>query len=383
MVTTAWNREHVAALGHDHATCTPVIATESLTRLVPGLDFWDLWPVRTPDGAVADVHGYEVWAGLSAAAVGDPGGRHDVARIRLVGRAVGGGWEDLGPLFPDGASAGSREWAGATLLDAGSGVVTAYYTAAGTRGETSRTFRQRIFTATGRLDVVDRVPRVGGWSEHTEVLVADGRRYVLVDAADGVPGFIKAFRDPFPFRDPADGADHLLFTASMACAGTDFNGCVGLARHDGDAWHLLDPLMTADGVNNELERPQVLVHDGQYLLFFSTQSRTFHPDCPGPTGLYGFTADRLLGPYAPLNGSGLVLCNPAEEPFQAYSWMVLPGGATGELVAYGFVDAHQLEGRDPETLVGDAEAGRRHFGGTMTAPSRIRVTGDRTALRPG
>jgi len=61
----------------------------------------------------------------------------------------------------------------------------------------------------------------------------------------------------------------------------------------------------------------------------------------------------------------------------------VPDRAAGELVAYGFVDAAGLEGRDPETLVGDPEAARRHFGGTMTAPSRIRVTGDRTAVRPG
>jgi levansucrase len=113
VTTTRWTREHVAAFVDDPATWTPVIPDEGLPRLVDGTDFWDLWVVRTTDGEVAELGGREVWAGLSAPAVGHPGDRHGEARIRLIARrSDGAGWEDLGPLFPDGASAGSREWAG-------------------------------------------------------------------------------------------------------------------------------------------------------------------------------------------------------------------------------------------------------------------------------
>jgi levansucrase len=378
VATTRWTRAQLAALTDDPTTRTPVIGDEGLPRLVPGLDFWDLWPVRTRDGEVADVLGREVWAGLSAPAVGDPAGRHDVARIRLVARRTDGtpGWDDLGPLFPDGASAGSREWAGALVHEPAGGTLTAYYTAAGTRGETTRTFRQRIMTATATVRLDAARPLVTAWSEHTEALVADGVRYTVVDAADGVPGFIKAFRDPFCFRDPADGQDYLLFTASMAAASTDFNGCIGLARRDEGGAVLLDPLVTADGVNNELERPHVIVHDGRYLLFFSTQARTYHPDCTGPAGLYGLVADTLLGPYEPLNGSGLVLRNPPEEPYQAYSWVVLP-----DLTTTGFVDAFALHGQLPAEVEADGpEVARRHFGGTMTGISTLRIDGTRAAV---
>ena len=38
----------------------------------------------------------------------------------------------------------------------------------------------------------------------------------------------------------------------------------------------------------------------------------FHPADCGPTGLYGFVAPRLIGPYEPLNDSGLVLRNPPD-----------------------------------------------------------------------
>jgi levansucrase len=207
-------------------------------------------------------------------------------------------------------------------------------------------------------------------------LVADGIRYMPAVQATGEPGFIKAFRDPFYFRDPATRRAYLLFTASLQSATTGFNGCIGIAHAasaDPNEWELLDPLITADAVNNELERPHVVVRDGRYYLFFSTQQRTFHPDVSGPTGLYGFVGGSLLGPYQPLNGSGLVLRNPPEEPFQAYSWLVL-----NDLRTVAFVDFYALHGRRPEDLKAEGEASvRRHFGGTMTPVLRLGVDGDR------
>jgi levansucrase len=378
VTTTRWTREQVAAFVDDPATWTPVIPDEGLPRLVEGTDFWDLWAVRTVDGAVADVGGREVWAGLSAPAVGHPGARHDEARIRLIARRPDGGWDDLGPLFPDGASAGSREWAGSLVYDPVTQTITAYYSAAGYRGELEPTFRQRIFMARASVRMDGDRPVLESWTEHTEAVVSDGVRYTLVDQVEGEPGFIKAFRDPFPFRDPATGTDYLLFTGSIKDAETDFNGCVGLARLGPDGYELLDPLVTADGVNNELERPHVVVHEGRYLLFFSTQARTFHHDVTGPTGLYGFAAQDFLGPYEPFNGSGLVLRNPPGEPFQAYSWLVLP-----DLTTTAFVDSFALHGVHPEQLeTQGTEAVRAHFGGTMTPASQVRVEGLRAWVEP-
>ena len=56
-------------------------------------------------------------------------------------------------------------------------------------------------------------------------------------------------------------------------------------------------------------------------------------------------ADSMAGPWQPLNGSGLVLANPADRPLQTYSWFVdaaltvcsfvdmLPGGTFGGVPA--------------------------------------------------
>jgi levansucrase len=204
----------------------------------------------------------------------------------------------------DGASAGSREWAGSLVFDPDTGRISAYYTAAGVRGEASKTFEQRIMGASALVHCQAGRPQITGWSNHREIIKADGERYMAADQDTGAPGFIKAFRDPFYFRHPESGQAFLLFTASLAHSATDFNGCIGIARQDGDRWTLLNPLVSADGVNNELERPHLIVGNGRFYLFFSTQQRNFHPDVTGPTGLYGFVGSDLLGPYRPLNGSG-------------------------------------------------------------------------------
>ena len=102
-----------------------------------------------------------------------------------------------------------------------------------------------------------------------------------------------------------------------------FTGAVALAHATAEGWTLLPPLVVAAGINHEIERPHLIVHRGQYYLFFSTSRGAFHPPHSAPTGLYGFVAPTLNGPYEPLNGSGLVLQNPPAQPDQAYAWVVL------------------------------------------------------------
>lgn len=373
-MTLIWTRDHLSRLRDDPATFAPLISEAEATKMLPGIDVWDLWPIRLPDGDVASIGGHEHWIALSAPAVGSPGARHDHARLRLT-RQEGDTWINLGPLFPDEVSLGSREWAGSAVYQPDTRMLTVFYTAAGRRGETSKTFVQRIVQATAPV-TVGREIVIGDWSRHHEAVVANGEDYLKVEQEVGEAGFIKAFRDPFRFHDPGTDCEYLLFTASLAHAETEHNGAIGIAEAPPgqfDHWTLLPPLVTADGVNNELERPHVVMKDGLYYLFLSTQRRTFHPETTGPTGLYGFVADSLFGEFRPLNDSGLVLRNPAEEPYQAYSWLVL-----NDLRVVSFVDAHSLLGRHPDDVDAEGEeASRRHFGGTMAPVLTIGLDGDR------
>jgi levansucrase len=385
--TTAWTRAQVGSLRPDALDRLPPVdpaAFDTLAGDDPTSDpwaIWDSWPIRTPDGSVADVCGHEVWVALAAPSALEPGSRHDVAehRVIVLGSSTGGAREHrvLGPLFPDGAALGTRQWAGSTVLDGSR--VSAFYTAAGVAGVEPAGFRQRLTLATCTLRCVDGLPRFERWTPHVELFEPDPRWYDGADQASGEPGFIKAFRDPFPFVDPASHDEYLLFTASLSPqrSRTDFNGAIGIARRSGGSptdWEPLAPLVGADGVNNELERPHVVVRDGRYYLFFSTQQRTFDPAVQAPTGLYGFVADSLLGPYVPLNGHGAVFANPASRPSQVYSWLVLD-----DLRVVGFVDAWGVD-EHGRTVVADAAAPRPDFGGTFAPTVRIGVDADRAWL---
>ncbi|MGA7227646.1 MAG: glycoside hydrolase family 68 protein [Acidimicrobiia bacterium] len=372
-MTTAWTAGMVASITEQDVSYAPLITDFDTRKILPDLDLWDMWPVRDREGRIATLGSAEGWMALSASAVGAPGGRHDVARIRLVSRREDR-WLDLGNLFPDGESPGSREWAGSAILESDDASMTVYYTAAGRRGEPSPTFVQRIISAradvsTGRWDGLD-------WEPHRVALEAAHPYQSTLGQEDGEPGYIKAFRDPFFFSDPATGEDHLLFTGSLLGSSTEFDGVVGISSGDRRGrFRPGPPLVTADGVNNELERPHLVMLDGLYYLFFSTQARTFHPDTPGPTGLYGFVAPSLDGEWGPLNGSGLVLANPIEEPFQAYSWLVL-----GDLTVTSFIDSHTLGGAHPDEIEAMGLA-RAHFGGTPAPTLSLRLDGDRAELR--
>lgn len=370
---TAWTPEHIAALDVSKVDWLPVIRGSDVVPIADGIDIWDSWPIRRPDGSLAEVCGHPVWVALAAPAAGDPALRHDVAAHRVFW-LVDGEFVDLGQLFADTDPLGTRQWAGSTILD-GDRLV-AYYTAVGTVGAKPPGFRQRLAVATARLRCDSGTPQFVDWSEHVEIQ-PDPRWYDTVEQIDGEPGFIKAFRDPHPLVDPASGDEYLFFTGSLAPkrSVTAFNGAVGVARRTGDGladWEVLEPVVTADAVNNELERAHVIVADGLYYLFFSTQGRTFHPDSQGPTGLYGFVSEHVLGPYSPLNGHGLVFANPPDRPVQAYSWLVL-----NDLSVVGFIDAIGLDETDADDALTERQ---REFGGTFSPTVRIALDGVSASL---
>ena len=134
---------------------------------------------------------------------------------------------------------------------------------------------------------------------------------------------------------------------------------------------LMPPIISADGVANEMERPHMILRDGLYYLFWSTQNGVFAPGgVTGPTGLYGMVGASVTGPFEPLNGSGLVITNPASEPKQAYCWQVLD-----TLDVVSFVDHWGLEGRDPAV---DTALNRSHFGGTLAPMLKIEISSNTT-----
>jgi levansucrase len=371
-----WTAEAAALLRAHPLPTAPLLNANDAIKFLPDYDLWDVWPLQNGDGTVADFEGGCIWMILSAPCLPDPNMRHDRARTRMLFRKDGN-WIDCGYLFPDGLNPGSREWSGSARFDASSNTVTAFFTAAGRAGADGHSFEQRLFQTTGQLSFVNGLPVIQDWSEPLQSVVNDGRHYIDLAVDQGVPGRIRGFRDPYWFCDPADGQGYLLFTGSLANAQSDYNGVVGIAvandTEGATGFALLPPIINADGLVNELERPHMFVRDGKYYLFWSSQSTVFAPDATkAPTGLYGMVGDSVTGPFVPINGSGLVIANPIDEPKQAYCWQVLD---TLEVVS--FVDHWGMQGRDPAS---DHELNRSHFGGTIAPMLRIELNGDQSRL---
>ena len=384
---SAWTAGQASAIARSADNVVPVVQPPE-TDPAEDVYVWDTWLLRDPDGAVATVDGYRVVFSLTATAELLPGKRHDVAEIRYFYSRDGRQWHDGGPVF-DGGSLGQRQWAGSALYD--DGAVYVYYTAAGDGEAAALTYTQRLAVAHGgRLVGTAEGLAVDGEWDHEVLFEPDG---VWYETREQSSGMMYTFRDPWFFEDPATGRSYLLFEAntpvragSDACDGDtearDFNGSVGVAvSPSGDPleWELRPPLVDAVCVNQELERPHVVPKDGRYYLFVSSHMHTFAPDIEGYDGLYGFVADSFRGEYRPLNGSGLVVTNPATAPFQSYSWMAFPHRE--EVLVQSFFNYFDFDGESLDEIaeLSTAEQ-RRRFGGTLAPTVRLSVNGDRSRI---
>ncbi len=418
--TPSWSGDAAAGLTRTAETVAPIIYPPS-ERVGNDFHLWDTWLLRERDGSIATPGGYRVVFALTAPDDLLPGKRHDVAEIRCLYSADGREWHDAGPVFADTTPLGSRQWAGSALYDtSGSsesfesesdtgtraaidddgreserdvcpGDLYVYYTAAGEADEAELTYSQRIAAASGGQLVVDDdgLSVEGPWT-HEVLLEPDGEWYETEAQSRGM---IYTFRDPWFFEDPATGETHLLFEANVPVApGSDycegdseaqsFNGCVGVATaSDGGplSFELDPPLLESVCVNQELERPHVIVRDGSYYLFVSSHRHTFAPGYEGFDALYGFRADELRGDYQPLNGTGLVLTNPANAPYQAYSWMAYAHEEA--VLVTSFFNYYDLGGLSLDDVADLPRSEQfRRFGGTLAPTVRLAVAGEETRV---
>jgi levansucrase len=384
----AWTRAHASAIERTPENVAPIIDPPA-DDPASEHHVWDTWLLRNRHGKIATIDGWRVLCSLTAPADLLPGKRHDVAEIRFFYSRDGVEWHGGDAVF-DGDALGQRQWAGSALYDDGDLYV--YYTSAGDESAAELDYTQRIAVGHGghlRADD-DGVTIDGGWN-HEILLEPDGKWYENESQSRGM---IYTFRDPWFFEDPATGETHLLFEAntpvppgSDRCDGDadlqEFNGSVGVARSpSGDPldWTLDSPLLDAVCVNQELERPHVVVADGRYYLFVSTHAHTFAPGLTGYDGLYGFVADSFRGEYRPLNDAGLLVTNPATAPFQAYSWLAF--AHRDEVLVQSFCNYREFAGESLDGIAAFSEAEQhRRFGGTLAPTLRLAVRGDRTCIR--
>lgn len=386
--TATWKRADALKVRPDATTTTPRIP-ESFPTMTDKVWVWDTWPLTGLDTKPITYKGWHVIFSLVAPRNIFFGDRHWEAKIGYFYSKNGKDWTYGGHLFPDGYSKGSREWAGTAIYTAG-GNVTQFYTASGkdNGGINNTDFLQRLAMSSGKIQADSKGVWFEGFRNHKIIAEADGKYYQTQEQSQGAP-IIYAFRDPFIFQDPKDKKVYALFegnTAGVAgtyeCKQRDlgtlppghkvsddanlYTGNIGLMQAtDGvkmSKWKLLPPVLSTNCVNQQTERPHLVVKDGMYYLFTISHQFTYAPGLTGPDGVYGFVGPSLRSDYKPLNASALVLGNPPDAPIQNYSHEVMPN-----LIVQSFID----------TIPG---ANGPVYGGTLAPSLQLSIDGANTHL---
>lgn len=170
-----------------------------------------------------------------------------------------------------------------------------------------------LYTGTNRAEN-GRVQRIGlarsrdltHWERHpaNPVLEADLRRY---ESEDDSPLGTRAWRDPFVLFDPMEDVYWTLITARVNRGPIERRGCIALARsRDLVDWSVDGPLY-APGEFFHLEIPQLVVHDGRWILVFSVEDP--HTDHDEVIGTCYRASDRFRGDYRTM-GNGWLLEGP-------------------------------------------------------------------------
>ncbi len=387
---------------------------------------WDSWPLTDADGNQYSVNGQEIIFSLVADRSLGFDDRHVFAKIGYFYRPAGipaeqrpenGGWTYGGLVFAEGVTgqifedqsySHQTQWSGSARIFPG-GEVKLFFTDVAfyrdAKGNDIKPYDPRIALSVGHVHANKNGVKFTGFDKVISLLEADGTYY---QTAEQNPYF--NFRDPFTFKDPAHpGETYMVFEGNSAmprvsakCTAEDLGyqegdpyaetvpqvnasgatyqiGNIGLAKAknaDLTEWEFLPPILSANCVTDQTERPQIYMKDGKYYLFTISHSTTYAAGITGPEGVYGFVGNGIRSDYQPMNqGSGLVLGNPSNlnywpgtpydpdynQPaghFQSYSHYVMPGG-----LVQSFIDT-----------VGVKEDFRR--GGTLAPTVKINIHGD-------
>ncbi len=391
---------------------------------------WDTWPITDEKADQYSVNGWEVVFSLVADRDLGFDERHTYAKIGYFYRKAGvpteqrpdnGGWTYgglvfdegvTGRIFPDQSYSHQTQWSGSARIFKGGKIKLFFTDVAFYRnadGSDRKPYDARITLSEGRIHAGKKGVRFTGFNEVDDLLQADGTYY-----QNGAQNPYYNFRDPFTFEDPAHpGKTYMVFEGNTAvrrgdraCTDEDMGylpgdphsetaeqvmdqganlqmANVGLAVAENkqlSEWRFLPPILSANCVTDQTERPQIYMKDGKYYLFTISHRSTFAAGIDGPEGVYGFVGDGIRSDYQPLNrGSGLALGSPTnlnyatgnpfdpdfnQHPgqFQAYSHYVMPGG-----LVQSFIDT-----------IGSKSNFRR--GGTLGPTVRLNIAGDTTSV---
>lgn len=366
---------------------------DSATGKMVRMDVWDSWPVTNPDGTTANYHGYRLVVGLTAKNGRYSGAptkmglfmqkndakAEDISTWKFVGYVFNSKGEGVAPENRDKYLTNTRgEWSGSTvMMKAKDNTLRFFYANAYALNGVSA---QVLTTAQITVDPTDGKDWKSGLTidhtkttDHKTVFDGDGEIYQRAEQGEGKG---KYFDDDLTLRDPhfvADGDKYYLafegntgpkfhyqgksnfLNKDYYGSGSFFNketkrlngiqdskeyektyfanGAIGKLELNKDftTKKVMEPMVTGNATNDELERINLFKHDGKWYVFTSTWG--FHMASEDEritknSYLLGFVSDEgINGTYKPLNGNGLVTVGDgAGKPTMTYSYLVVPNG---------------------------------------------------------
>ncbi len=400
-----WTREMASKIKATPKNTPPAINLAKVRPLMPGHHVWDNWYLMTWANELASVLGFKVIIAL-ARPVDDEESAH--ARIVYFYSADGEHYTAGGSLFDAPLFDDCQEWSGSTVLRRDGKVQTFYTVASAYEKDGVFQTRQRFATAIQEVaPITDESGAVTGIrfespSYHDLLAEPDGVLYETVDQAavrelmlgtkhsraDGSDQTENScWRDILYYECPRTGRRFGIFEANTASVcpaggvsranigGADFepdyqptiddlkaNGCIGILefKDDNNTYvELMPPLLVANLVTDEIERINVIDHDGHVYLFCvghgNKNTLVDHDDSlTNRDYLLGFRGKTLFGPFEPMNESGvLIQQKSAGAPYAGqeqneqymYSWKLVPTDKAGVFDVIAYANYSTVDGK--------------------------------------
>lgn len=352
-------------------------AVDAQTGKMAQLDVWDSWPVQDAGtGYVSNYHGYQ----LVIAMMGIPNSPYGDNHIYLLYNKYGDNdfshWRNAGSIFGTKENNVFQEWSGSAIVN-NDGSIQLFYTLNDTSDY--KLNDQKLATATLHLNVNDNGVSISSVDNNHVLFEGDGFHYQtyqqFADGADHKD-------DDYCLRDPhvvqlENGDRYLVFEANTGTEdyqsdsqiynwanyggddsfnlqnffkllnnkkdrklAAEANGALGILKLKGDQTNpqvqeVYSPLVSALMASDEVERPDIVKLGDKYYLFSATRvswgsdSELTDKDnriVGDNVAMIGYVADSLMGPYKPLNVSGVVLTAsvPANWRTATYSYYAVP-----------------------------------------------------------
>ncbi|WP_414501699.1 glycoside hydrolase family 68 protein [Zymobacter sp. IVIA_5232.4 C2] len=394
-----WTREAASKIKATAANTFPPFDPSKLRPLMPGYHVWDSWFVLSEAGHVAHINGYRVLIALVRPAGLDQGAGEKIAYFYSKD---GKHYKAGGFLFEQPLYEGVREWSGSTILRRDGNLQTFYTVAdgreyAGGIWQTGQRFATAIQSVIVEESGDDEVLKFAKPKYHALLKEPDGLLYETSEQAakrelqwptahttgsDQTDNF--CFRDPKFFLDAKTGKAYIFFEANtgqeccpagsvkreyIGSAGYDAdytpavddlkaNGCVGVIELTNDDYtygEFKKPWLTSNLVTDEIERINVVPHNGHIYLFVAAHGNKCtlvagNEDLKNRDYMLGFRAKEVLGTLEPLNESGIVLQQKSlgaayggQETNQqyVYSWLIVPSDKPGVLDCISYANYSQ------------------------------------------